>query len=293
MERFLQEFPIQSIEYRDEKYPELLKQLPDPPKMLFYRGNFLTGNEKCFGAVGTRLASDYGKEIAFSIAKDLAHAGLTIVSGMARGIDTCSHKAALEANEKTIAILGTGLDEKTIYPQENLKLAKQILEKGGCLISEYPAGTRGAIFTFPQRNRIIAMLSLGILVVEAKIKSGALITAQFAKQYKKKLFAVPGNIHSQNSQGCHLLIKQGAKLVENANDILKDLNLPGLKTKQSNFENLQQQLIFNALQKGALPIDKIIEITKMPPQEISGVITVMEIEGKVRNMGGNVYALSG
>jgi len=306
MEKFLAEFPIQSIELENPKYPASLKQILDPPKVLYFRGNFLTGNEKCFAIVGTRLASDYGKEIAFSIAKDLAKAVLTIVSGMARGIDSFSHQGALEAGKgspspigeglpfsiPTIAVLGTGLDEASIYPQENLKLAKKILESGGALISEYPPGTKGAKFTFPQRNRIIAGISLGVLVVEAKIKSGALITAHFGRQQKKKIFAVPGPIHSRNSQGCHLLIKQGAKLVENANDILKELGLTQLVSQRPTAASQEEQLIFNALRQGAMSIDKIIEITKLSAQTTSVNLSMMEIENKVKNLGGNVYALT-
>lgn len=300
MDRFLNNFPIQRITQEGPSFPEQLKNISESPKELFFRGELPKQNDKLFAIVGTRLCSDYGKEIAFSIAKDLNQAGLTIVSGMALGIDTFSHKGALETSGPqgsaefcpTIAVLGTGLDEASIYPSENLKLARQILEKGGCLISEYPEGTRGTNFTFPQRNRIIAAISLGVLVVEAKIKSGALITADFAKKYKREIFAVPGNIHSQNSRGCHWLIKQGAKLAENANDILQELNLPELKTKQKGFETPEQQLIFNALGQGALHIDKITEKSQLPPQTVSGIISIMEMENKIKNLGANVYAIN-
>ena len=189
--------------------------------------------------------------------------------------------------------MGTGLDEKSIYPQENLKLAKEILEKNGCLISEYLEETRGTNFTFPQRNRIIAGLSDGTLVVEAKIKSGALITAKYAKKYKKPIFAVPGDIHSQNSKGCHLLIKQGAKLVENANDILKELGETKISQTQKMFLSPEELLVANSLQNGPLHIDKIIEITKLPSQAVSGIICIMELEDKIKNLGGNTYALMG
>ena len=290
---YLEKWPIQKIENTDEKFPALLKQIPDSPKALYFRGNFLSENEKCFAIVGTRLTSDYGKEIAFSLANNLNQAGLVIVSGLAKGIDSWAAKGALESNGRTIAILGTGLDEPSFYPQENLTLAKKILENNGALISEYPAGTRGAKFTFPQRNRIIAGVSLGVLVVEAKIKSGALITTAFARQQKKKIFAVPGNIHSSNSKGCHLLIKQGAKLVESANDILKDLGLSPLASQQHPAANPEEKLILNALRQNALPIDKIIEITKLPAQAVSINLSIMEIENKVKNLGGNVYALLG
>ena len=289
---YLEKWPIQKIKNTDEKFPALLKQIPDSPEALYFRGNFLSKNEKCFAIVGTRLASDYGKEIAFSLANNLNQAGLVIVSGIAKGVDSWAAKGALESNGRTIAVLGTGLDEPSFYPQENLLLAKKILENNGTLISEYPAGTRGAKFTFPQRNRIIAGVSLGVVVVEAKIKSGALITAAFGRQQKKKIFAVPGNIHSSNSKGCHLLIKQGARLAESANDILKNLGLSPLVSQQHPAANPEEQLILNALQQNALPIDKIIEITKLPAQVVSINLSIMEVENKVKNLGGNTYALN-
>jgi len=215
---------IKIIKLEDKNYPLLLKKIFNPPKTLYVRGEMLR-NEKCFAIVGTRRCSEYGKDIAFSIARDLSKAGLIIVSGMAIGIDTWAHKGALDANGRTIAVLGTGIDEKTIYPRENIKLSQKILENKGCLISEYPAETRGTKFSFPERNRIISGLSLGVLVVEANFGSGALITARYAKEQNKKVFAIPGSIHSINSRGCHDLIKKGARLVVNANDILKELSL--------------------------------------------------------------------
>ncbi len=303
-ERFLFDFPVQSITFEDKYYPESLRRISDAPKTLYFRGN-INAENKCFAIVGTRKCSDYGKEIAFAIAKDLASAGLTIVSGMARGIDSWAHKGALAAVEgrpqqifaevcplPTIAVLGTSLDEPSIYPQENLNLARQILEKGGCLISEYPSGTRGTVFTFPQRNRIIAAMSLGVLVVEAKIKSGASITAKYAGQYNKKLFSVPGSVHWQNSKGCHLLIKRGAKLTENANDILKELGLSSIFSKEKIAGNPEEQLILNVLNQGSLHIDKIIEQTKLAPQTVSSNLSIMEIQDKIKNLGGNVYAIN-
>lgn len=292
IERFLKE-EIKIIRIEDEDYPELLRKIKDGPKAIYLRGN-LPKNEDCFSIVGTRRCSDYGKEITFSIARDLAESGLTIVSGMARGIDTTAHQGALEAGGRTVAVLGTGLDEKSLYPQENLKLAKKILEKGGCLISEYPPGTHGSQFTFPNRNRIISGLCLGVLVVEAKFGSGALITADWARKQGRKIFAVPGSVRSLNSKGPHFLIKQGAKLVEDAKDILTALNLPCLqsKFKRSAGKNKEENLILEALSETNLSVDKIIEKTKLSPQQVSASLSLMEIEGKVKNLGGNVYALT-
>ena len=284
---------IKTINIQDKNYPKLLKGIKDPPEVLYVRGE-LNPEENCFAVVGTRMASAYGKQVALEIAGDLAEAGLTIVSGMAPGIDTFVHQATLERKGRTIAVLGTGLDEKSIYPQSNLKLAKKILETGGCLISEYPPGTPGSKFTFPNRNRIISGLSLGVLVVEAKQKSGALITAHHAFKQKRKVFAIPGSIHSLNSKGCHYLIKKGAKLVENANDILKELNLP-YSTSGVDYlrgENEEENLILGTLKEEALDVDKIIERTKLSAAKVASTLAILEIKGEVRNLGGNIYAIN-
>lgn len=285
---------IKTINVKDKNYPKLLKKIPNPPKILYYRGE-LKSDENCLALVGARRYSPYGKQAALEIAGDLAETGLTIVSGLAPGIDTFCHQATLERGKRTIAVLGTGLDEKSIYPQFNLKLAEKILETRGCLISEYPPGTRGNQFTFPQRNRIISGLSLGVLVIEAKMRSGALITANWAKGQNRKIFALPGPIHSLNSKGCHLLIKKGAKLVENANDILKELNLsrliPDVKQMITGGTS-EENLILDALKEEALYIDKIIEKIKLPATTVASNLAILEIKGKVRNLGGNIYAIS-
>jgi len=284
---------IKTITIKDKSYPKLLKEIKDAPEILYVRGKILS-EDSFFAVVGTRMASSYGKQIALEIAGELAEAGLTIVSGLAPGIDTFAHTAAVERNKRTIAVLGTGLDEKSIYPQSNLKLAQRILETGGCLISEYPPGTPGSKFTFPQRNRIISGLSIGVLIVEAKQKSGALITANWAKKQGRKIFAVPGPVHSLNSKGPHYLIKTGAKLVENANDILKELNLV-LSVSDTDRtvrgENEEENLILEVLKEESLYIDKIIEKTKLSAAEVAGTLAILEIKGKVRNLGGNIYAL--
>ncbi|MDI6591937.1 MAG: DNA-processing protein DprA [Patescibacteria group bacterium] len=283
---------IKIINIEDKNYPKLLKEIKNPPKVLYVRGE-IKSDENCFAVVGTRMCSAYGKQVALEIAGDLAEAGLTIVSGLAPGIDTFCHQAALEREKRTIAVLGTGLDEKSIYPRENLNLVKKILEKGGALISEYPPGTRGTQFTFPQRNRIISGISLGVLVVEAKERSGALITAEWARKQNRKVFAIPGPIHSLNSKGCHYLIKKGAKLVENANDILEELNLPPLSKKTVvGGETPEENLILDALKEEALHIEKIIEKTNLPAAKVAGTLAILEIKGKVRNLRGNIYALS-
>ena len=226
---------IEIVKIEDENYPESLKKLSDAPKVLYYRGNFISKDEKCFAVVGTRRPSSYGQQAALQITSELANTGLTIISGMAPGIDTFAHKTCVENKKRTIAVLGTGLDEKSIYPQENLHLSRKIVENDGCLISEFAPGIPGYPSNFSKRNRIISALSLGVLVVEAKEKSGSLITANYAKTQKKSLFAVPGPIYTLNSKGPNKLIKEGATLVENAQDILDVLGIEPQKFSKQNF----------------------------------------------------------
>lgn len=288
---------IEKITIIDKEYPLLLKKIEDPPQALYFRGNIACLKENCFAIVGTRLCSNYGKEAALEIAGDLSRAGLVIVSGLAPGIDTFAHLAAVENNKMTIAVLGTGPDEKSLYPKSNIRLSKKIIEQGGCLVSEYLPGTHGSKLTFPARNRIVSGLSLGILVIEAKYKSGALITANFARKQKKKLFALPGPIYSLNSQGPNLLIKTGAILAENSRDILKELNLTTetAKTKSDptviNGKTPEENLLLACLKQGSATADQIIEKTKLPASKIISCLTILEIEGKVRNLGQNIYAL--
>lgn len=283
---------IREIPIEDKEYPKLLKEIKNPPKVLYIRGEIFP-DDNYFAIVGTRRCSLYGKQAALEFASDLSEAGLTIISGLAPGIDTFSHQATLERNGRTIAVLGTGLDEKSIYPQLNLKLAEKIIKKGGALLSEYPAGTRGAKFTFPQRNRIISGLSLGVLVIEAKERSGALITAEYASKQNRKVFALPGPIYSSTSRGSNFLIKEGAKLAGSANDILRELNLPAKERGNSAMGGTEEEIIvLNILEEGALDIDGLIEKTNLSVSKISGILSVLEIKGKIRNLRGNIYSLS-
>ena len=214
---------IEEIFIEDKEYPEQLKNIYDPPLKLYVLGNKEILNQKGIAIVGTRKATEYGKKVAFQFAKELCGKGINIISGLAVGIDTYAHMGAIQpkCTGKTIAVLGSGLDE--IYPKENIDLAKQIIKSGGCIISEYPIGTKPENLNFPQRNRIISGLSEGVLVVEASEKSGSLITADFALEHGREVFAVPGNIYSNVSRGTNNLIKQGAKLVDNYMDIINEI----------------------------------------------------------------------
>jgi DNA processing protein len=283
---------IKEINLEDKNYPQLLKKIKNPPKKLYFLGEIFP-KENCFAIVGTRRCSNYGKEVAYKIASELIEAGLTIVSGFAPGIDTIVHKATIERNARTIAVLGTGLDRGSIYPKSNLKLIDKILECKGAIVSELEPQTHGTKYTFPQRNRIISGLCLGVLVVEARMQSGALITANYAKEQKRKIFAIPGSIFSQTSKGCHFLIKNGAKLVESAKDILEELGMEKLKLEKKEIKGktLEESLILEVLKEGALDVEKIIEKTKLSPSKVVSTLSILEIEGKIKSLGGQVYAI--
>lgn len=214
---------IEEISIESKEYPEQLREIYDAPLNLYVLGNKEILKQSGIAIVGGRNATEYGKKVALQFSKDLSRNGINIISGLALGIDTCAHLGTLNSDSvgKTIAVLGGGLDE--IYPKQNMELAKQIIKNGGCIISEYPLGAKPEKLHFPQRNRIISGLSKGVLIVEASEKSGSLITADFALEQGREVFAVPGNISSFTSVGTNNLIKQGAKLVASYEDILIEM----------------------------------------------------------------------
>lgn len=211
---------INILSINDEQYPPLLRQLPDPPPVLYVYGQLIP-SDTSVAIVGSRNSTPYGETITRTLAQDLANNQITIVSGMARGIDTSAHKGALDANGRTVAVMGCGLE--TVYPAENKALFHSIAKNNGAVISEFSMGARPEAYHFPSRNRIISGMSMGTIVVEAGNKSGSLITARLALEQNRQVFAVPGQVHSQMTEGTHRLIKQGAKLIENAQDVLEDL----------------------------------------------------------------------
>lgn len=214
---------IEEINIENEFYPQQLKNIYNPPNKIYVLGNKEILKQSGIGIVGARRATEYGKKVAFKFSKELSANGINIISGLALGIDTYAHLGTLqlECKGKTIAVLGSGLD--VIYPKQNIGLVKEILKRGGCIISEYPLGTKTEKSHFPQRNRIISGLAKGVLVVEASEKSGSLITADLALEQGKDVFAVPGDIEKSTSIGTNHLIKQGAKLVTNYIDILEEI----------------------------------------------------------------------
>lgn len=282
---------IYTVEERDPGWPILLKELPERvrPKKLYIKGTLPPPDALIVAIVGTRRPSYYGKEAAYSIARKLAEHRIVIVSGMARGIDSIAHKAALDAGTPTIAVLGTGLDERVIYPRENMEVAKKIIGEGGAVISEYEPDTHAEHWTFPQRNRIIAGISRTTIVIEAGAKSGALITARFATEFGRDVFALPGSIYSSQSQGTNNLIKQGAIPITSELDILEALGLKEEATP-ANAANVssEEQKILSALEE-ELALDEIIKKTGLPAGEVLALITTLEIRGMIKGIGGGIY----
>ncbi len=224
MEKIIRE-KVHLITIKDKGYPESLKEIYNPPAILYVRGNLKPEDKFALGVVGTRNLSPYGRQITPLITAELARNKLTIISGLAKGIDTLAHQTALKTRNRTIAVLGAGVDKNSIYPRANKYLAEEITQNGA-LISEYPIGTQPSRQSFPQRNRIISGLSLGVLVIEAPERSGALITAHNALEQNREVFAIPGQVFSPNSAGPNKLIKMGAKLVNETKDIIEELNYP-------------------------------------------------------------------
>jgi len=278
---------IKQIKIESLDYPKLLKEIPDPPKTLYVKGSFSNKDKLAIGVVGTRNYTSYGKRVTENITGDLAEAGITIISGLAKGIDTWAHKTALERGGRTIAVLGSAVDSKSLYPACNKKLAEKIA-RNGAVVSEYQPGTKSERWFFPQRNRIISGLSLGVLVVEAPEKSGALITAAQALEQNREVFAVPGPIYSQNSIGTNKLIQMGAKLVTCANDILEELNLPLIENKKKQFdpENKWEEILFDILTKEPIHID---EKSNLDAGIVSSTLISLELRGIVKQHGGGYY----
>ncbi len=278
---------IDLISILDDSYPELLRHIPHPPFLLYVRGSHDVWRNNCFAVVGTRALSEYGKRATPKISTDLARAGFTIVSGLAAGIDTLAHKSALDAGTKTIAVLGCGIDDKTIFPVQNLGLAREIIENGGALLSEYPIGANGTKFSFPQRNRIISGLSRGVLVVEADEISGAMITAKCAIDQNRDVFAVPGNIFAKTSEGANILIKRGAKAVFSADDILEDYEMYLKKEKKEiKADNEFEAQILAVLSGEPMTPDEIIRKTGLSPAQNNATLMMMELNRKVKNLNG-------
>lgn len=297
--------------FDDPDYPQQLKQIYDPPLVLFSQGNRKLLNEPQLAVVGSRAASAGGRDTAFSLSHQLSLQGLVITSGLALGIDASAHSGALHQAGKTIAVVATGLD--TVYPSRHKNLAQQIIGSGGVMLSEFLPGTKPKAGHFPKRNRLISGLSLGVLVVEAEIKSGSLITARCALEQNRDVFAVPSSIENTQAKGCHWLIKQGAKLVEQCADIMDELafvSKPSLHLKKSYepeqvFDNDKANCSEGFNQKGLCndkllasvgfeitPVDKVVSRSQLPVEEVLTKLTMLELNGLVSAVPGGYIRTS-
>ncbi len=296
------------LTYNDEAYPERLREIYDPPPVLWCRGDTGLLTQAGVAVVGTRHPTPYGAGMSLLLSRDLAHRGLVILSGMARGVDTEAHKGALEAKGKTVAVWGTGID--VIYPKENKKLAEQILASGGCILSELPLGTFPAPQNFPLRNRILSGMSVGVLVIEAAEHSGTRITARCAMEQNRDVYAVPGNVTNKNAWGPNTLIKQGAKLTATWEDVWEDLpsevrreledRMGSAESKSGGTASLfteqemppaERQVMQHLRHDESVQLDELIERLdgQLNSAEIFTALFELELGGRVRQMPGKHY----
>jgi len=287
----LKNFEIRIL--KGDKIPEMLQEISDTPEKLYFQGNLPNHETKILCVVGSRKYTQYGKDACEKLISGLRGHDITIVSGLALGIDAIAHKAALDAGLKTIAVPGSGLDESVLYPSTHKNLALKILENGGALISEFEPKFHATPYSFPQRNRIMAGLSHAVLVIEAEIKSGTLITSKFATEYNRDVLTVPGSIFSKNSDGPNMLIRLGATPVRNSEDILEALGFE-INEEPKNLElkysdcSPEEMLIVKILTEPKTKDDLIREI-KMPASKVCTIISTMEIKGLIKESLGEIY----
>jgi DNA processing protein len=287
---------IDVLAFTDDRYPRLLKEIPDGPALLYVRGNYSWEEKPLIAIVGSRKFTRYGEQAAYRFATDLAAAGYVVVSGLAFGIDAIAHKAALDAGAETLAVLGGGIDDTSISPRSHLPLSRAIMN-AGALISEYRPGTIANEGTFPARNRIVAGMCLGTLIIEAAERSGALITTRLALDYNREVFAVPGSIFSPASLGTNNLIKAGAKIVTSVQDILEEFPLPEktftshqiVAPAKNNTLSPEEQKILRGLSHEPTHVDKIIKAARLETPSVISTLALLEIKGLVKNLGGMHY----
>ncbi|MEX2315077.1 MAG: DNA-processing protein DprA [Thermomicrobiales bacterium] len=286
----LEQHGVQAITLDDDDYPRLLRHIPLPPPVLYVRGMLLPTDELAIGVVGTRRATSYGADMTARISRGLAESGVTIVSGLALGIDSIAHRVALEAGGRTLAVFGCGLD--TIYPPRNRQLAERIVEHGA-LISEYALGTKPDARNFPVRNRIISGLARGVVVIEAPARSGALITTSFAADQGRDVFAVPGSALSSASAGCHELIRNGATLVTGPEQILDQLDVARSEVQSQTRlllpETQSERTLYEIVGAEPRHVNELSILSGLPVHEASGTLLAMELKGLVRQSGAQHY----
>lgn len=289
----LEQYGVKAFSYHDTSYPSRLKEIYDYPPLIYVRGSLLPEDEWCLAIVGTRRATVYGRQVTEEIVADLAQSKITIVSGLAKGIDSLAHKSALDASGRSIAVFACGLD--IVYPSENADLARRIMRQGA-LVSEYPLGTRPRADNFPRRNRIMSGLSLGVLVVEADESSGAMITAHLALEQNREVFAIPGSILSPASRGTNHLIQEGAKLVRGYTDILEELNLMTVAHQMEMKEVIPasdtESLLLKQLSAEPIHVDEVCRSSGLPISTVSSTLAMMELKGLVKQVGPMSYALA-
>lgn len=291
------DFGCRIVTQADAEYPDLLRQIYDPPIVLYVRGQLLPKDKNAVAMVGSRMSTHYGIEVARKLAYQLAYLGVTVVSGGARGIDSASHQGALSAKGRTVAVLGTGIN--ICWPPENKPLYDRVVENGA-IITQFPFNRPGDKTSFPIRNRIVAGMTLGTVVVEANLTSGALITANFANEYGRQVFAVPGRIDSPRSKGCHDLIKKGAKLCEGAEDVLSEFeylfppsNKPASPAETGQLPALElsetEQKVYDTLSEEQLGIDEVIRKSGLPASAASVALLSLEMKRIIRQLPGKIF----
>ncbi|MCX6806943.1 MAG: DNA-processing protein DprA [Candidatus Berkelbacteria bacterium] len=285
----LRKLNIDFVTIKDKNYPSILKEIYDPPAILYYKGALPKENDLLVGVVGSRVCTTYGRQVAEDVSFNLAKEEIIIVSGLALGIDSIAHQAALDAKGKTIAVLGCGLD--TIYPSSHQKLALDIVKNNGAILSEFPLGCPPYKSNFPMRNRIISGLSKAVVIIEAAIKSGALITARSALEQNREVFAVPGPIYSRNSEGTNSLIKMGAHPLTNSEDLFFELGIKikAKKQKEIKGDTEEENMILEILSREPSSIDKLKELSKLDIAVLNSTLIMLEIKGMVKNIGGGQY----
>ena len=282
-----------ALTWDDPHYPRLLREVADPPPVLFVKGQITDADAFAISIVGTRNATVYGREVAEMLAGDMARNQITVVSGMARGIDAVAHQAAINAKGRTIAVLGCGVD--VVYPPEHRRLAQQITEHGA-IVSDYPIGTPPDAANFPPRNRIISGLSMGVVVVEADERSGALITTEFAAEQGRDVFAVPGNIFNKSSRGPNKLIQNGAKVVLDTQSVLEELNLSmvaaHVEVQTALPDDPTERTIYGRLTHEPTEVNDLVRALELPAEAVTTALTLMELKGIVRQASGTSYVLA-
>jgi len=286
-------YNVKVFTWHDPDYPSRLKEIYDYPPIIYVRGSLLPEDEWCLAVVGTRRATVYGRQVTEELVADLAQSKITIVSGLARGIDSIAHRTALNVGGRSVAVFGCGLD--VVYPSENANLARDVMQQGA-LVSEYPLGTRPRADNFPRRNRIMSGLSLGVLVTEAGERSGAIITAHMALEQNREVFAIPGSILSPASRGTNRLIQEGAKLVHDCTDILEELNLTAVARQMELKEVIPpsdtESLLLKQLSAEPIHIDEVCRNSGLPVPTVSSTLAMMELKGLVKQVGNMNYVLA-